>query len=533
MKWDPLEYPYPSTRRVIYGKNGMVASSQPLASQAGLQILKNGGNAIDAAIATAATLTVVEPTANGIGGDAFALFWSEGKLHGINGSGPAPSSITIEAVRDQGHEEMPKVGWIPVTVPGVPGTWTELSEKFGKLPLIEVLKPAIHFAEEGFPVSPVIGNSWQHSYEYYKKQEGDQFKYWLKTFAPTGRPPKIGEIFRSRDHANTLKKIGSSNSKAFYEGELAEKIASFSKEYGGYLRKKDLSNFTPEWVDPVSINYKGYNVWELPPNGQGIIALIALNILKDFDFEHKDSVETYHKQTEALKLAFADGKEYITDPEHMEVKPEELLSDSYAAERRKLIEEEAINPYPGSPPKGDTVYLAAADGDGNMISYIQSNYMGFGSGLVVPNTGISLQNRGNLFSLDHSEANSLAPGKRSYHTIIPGFLTREKKPIGPFGVMGGYMQPQGHLQVIMNSIDFDLNPQAALDAPRWRWREGKTVYVEHGFPQYIAKKLARRGHDIQYSLHSGGFGKGQIIWREDGSLVGGSEPRTDGQIAVW
>jgi gamma-glutamyltranspeptidase/glutathione hydrolase len=274
-------------------------------------------------------------------------------------------------------------------------------------------------------------------------------------------------------------------------------------------------------------------VWELPPNGQGIIALMALNLLKGFNFDQKDTFETYHKQIEAMKLAFADGKRYITDPKYMSVNPEDLLAEDYAQERRKMIKKEAITPEARKPPEGGTVYLATADNKGNMVSYIQSNYRGFGSGLVVPKTGIALQNRGHIFSLDPSDVNCLEPKKRTYHTIIPGFLTKDGKPIGPFGVMGGYMQPQGHVQVIMNALDFNLNPQAALDAPRWRWVEGKTVEIEHAFPKHIALALARKGHDIRWALDEGGFGRGQIIWREGEVLAGGSEPRTDGQVVAW
>lgn len=534
LEYDPLEYPYSSRRMVIYAKNGMVASSQPLASQAGLEILKKGGNAIDAAIASAAALTVLEPTSNGIGGDAFALFWCDGQLHGLNSSGPAPSDISVEKVKAEGYKEMPRLGWIPVTVPGVPAAWAELSDEFGSLPLEETLRPAIHYAREGYPLSPILGKYWKYAYEYYKEhREGEQFTPWFETFAPHGRAPKIGEVWKSSDHAATLQAIAKTKAKAFYKGELADAISEFSKEHGGFLRKKDLMEFSPEWVDPIHVNYRGHNVWELPPNGQGLIALIALNILKGFEFEQKDSVDTYHKQIEALKLAFADGQEYITDPKYMEIGVNEILSDSYAAQRRELIGETAIHPEPGQPPSGDTVYLATADKHGNMVSYIQSNYMGFGSGLVVPGTGIALQNRGNLFSLDLSDANALKPGKRTYHTIIPGFLTKHDEPVGPFGVMGGYMQPQGHVQVIMNSLDFHLNPQAALDAPRWRWKEEKTIMIEHAFPNHLAKALSRKGHNIQYSLSSGGFGRGQILWKEDTVFVGGSEPRTDGQIAPW
>jgi gamma-glutamyltranspeptidase/glutathione hydrolase len=536
MNFDFLNYPYASQRTATFAKNGMVATSQPLAAQAGLDILKKGGNAIDAAIATAACLTVVEPTSNGIGGDAFALVWTKGELHGLNSSGPAPKSISIDAVKEKGHEKMPTFGLIPVTVPGVPAAWAELSRRFGKLPLSEVLQPAIEHAEKGFPLSPILGKYWNLAYNKFKETfKGDEYKGWFDTFAPNDKAPQIGEVWRSVGHANTLRSIGETNAESFYRGELAEKIDQFSKQHGGFISAEDLADYKPEWVQPIKVNYRGYDVWEIPPNGQGIVALMALNMLKGFEFNEKESVDTYHKQIEAMKLAFADGKKYVTDPEKMSVTAEQLLSEEFATARRSLIAETALTPEPGTPPNGGTVYLATADGEGNMVSFIQSNYMGFGSGIVVPGTGIALQNRGHDFSLDSSHENSLEPGKKTYHTIIPGFLTKDNEAVGPFGVMGGYMQPQGHAQVVMNTIDFHLNPQAALDAPRWQWMEGKKVMVEPSFPNHIAQSLARKGHVIQVALDGGGFGRGQIIWRnsETGVLVGGTESRTDGSIAAW
>ncbi|KIY22429.1 gamma-glutamyltransferase family protein [Mesobacillus subterraneus] len=536
MNLDYLHYPYQSQRTVNFAKKGMVATSQPLAAQAGLDILKKGGNAIDAAIATAACLTVVEPTSNGIGGDAFALVWVKGELHGLNASGPAPQSISIDAVKEKGHEKMPTFGLIPVTVPGVPAAWAELSRRFGKLPLKETLQPAIDYAENGYPLSPTLGKYWNIAYEKFKEIfTGDEYKGWFDTFAPNGKAPQIGEVWKSVGHAGTLRQIAETNAESFYRGELADKIDEFSKQYGGFLSKEDLAAYKPEWVQPIKVNYRGYDVWEIPPNGQGIVALMALNMLKGYELKEKESVDTYHKQIEAMKLAFADAKKYVTDPEKMTVSFEQLLLEEYAEARRSLIGDSARLPEPGTPPKGGTVYLAAADGEGNMISFIQSNYMGFGSGIVIPGTGIGLQNRGADFSLDPSHDNRLEPGKKTYHTIIPGFLTKDNEAVGPFGVMGGYMQPQGHVQVIMNTIDFYLNPQAALDSPRWQWIEGNKVVVENTFPAHIAQALARKGHDIQFALDGGGFGRGQIIWRDPvtGVLSGGTESRTDGAIAVW
>lgn len=536
MNLDHLYQPYSSVRNTIFAKNGMVATSQPLAAQAGLEILGKGGNAIDAAIATAAALTVVEPTSNGIGGDAFALVWTNGKLHGLNASGPAPQDISIEEVRAKGHEKMPVHGVVPITVPGAPSAWVELSKKFGKLSLKEVLAPAIRYAEEGYPLTPILGKNWQLAYERFKEiLKGEEFDPWFETFTPNGKVPKIGEIWRSPGHAATLQSIAETNGESFYRGELAEKIANFIQKHDGFLTKEDLAAYRAEWVEPISTHYRGYDVWEIPPNGQGIVALMALNIACGFDFTEKETVDTYHKQIEAMKLAFTDGKTFITDQRHMKLETEHLLSEEYAKTRRSLIGETALTPEPYQPPSGGTVYLAAADGEGNMVSFIQSNYMGFGSGIVIPGTGISLQNRGHDFSLDSGHSNALQPGKKTYHTIIPGFMTKDNEAVGPFGVMGGYMQPQGHFQVVMNTVDFHLNPQAALDAPRWQWMEDKKIVVESNFPNHIVQALIRKGHQIQIAPDTGGFGRGQIIWRdpETGVLMGGTESRTDGSIAAW
>ncbi|MFD4707779.1 gamma-glutamyltransferase [Gottfriedia sp. NPDC058432] len=535
-KMKTSEHVYSSHRNVVYARNGMVATSQPLAAQAGLDILKKGGNAVDAAIATAACLTVVEPTSNGIGGDAFALVWMNEKLYGLDSSGPAPKNISTEKVKNLGYEKMPKYGWIPITVPGAPAGWVELSNRFGRLSLKEVLQPAIEYAREGFPISPTLGKFWKKAYEIYKKElNSEEFAAWFDTFAPKGRAPEVGEIWSSLDHAITLEKIAETNGKDFYKGEIADKIIASSNQYGGFLTKEDLESFKPEWVDPISINYRGYDMWEIPPNGQGIVALMALNILKNDLYDDKENVMTYHKQFEAMKLAFACGKEYVTDRKFMKTSVESLLSDEYGKERFLEITETAQTPLPGRPPSGGTVYLATADGDGNMVSFIQSNYMGFGSGIVIPGTGIGLQNRGYDFSLNENHANALIGGKKSYHTIIPAFLTKNNKAVGPFGVMGGYMQPQGHVQVIMNSIDFHLNPQETLDAPRWQWIEGKIVEVEPNFPQEIIKELQAKGHEIKVAKDTGSFGRGQIIWRNEdtGVLMGGTESRTDGCIASW
>ena len=540
LQFNPLTYPYPSTRNLHYARNGMVAASQPLAAQTGLSMIQKGGNAIDAAIATAACLTVVEPTSNGIGGDAFAIVYTDGKLHGLNSSGPAPAAISIDAVKSLGHETMPSQGWLPVTVPGIPAAWATLNERFGKLSLNECLAPAINYARSGYPISPALGKYWKAAYDSYKTNcQSPEYAPWFETFAPNGYAPQIGEMWSSNAHATTLEEIGATKAKSFYQGPLAEKIADFSKKHGGFLCESDLAAFVPQWVEPVSINYRGYDVWELPPNGQGLVALIALNILKGYDIAKlggtRDSTQVLHKQFEAIKLAFTCGKAVITDPIYMDYSVDELLSDSFAAELRSQIKPTASEPVEMHPNKGGTVYLATADGEGNMVSFIQSNYAGFGSGIVIPDTGIALQNRGADFSLDPNHANALKGGKRTYHTIIPGFLTRGGVPVGPFGVMGGYMQPQGHVQVIMNMLDFGLNPQAALDAPRWQWTRGREFYLEHHFAKHIAHELSGLGHHVSAQLEPGSFGRGQIILRnpENGVLIGGTESRTDGAVAAW
>ena len=535
MQYNAHKYSYPSRRNIIYGRKGMVATSHPLAAQAGLDVMKKGGNAIDAAVAAAACLTVVEPTSNGIGGDAFALVWSRGKLYGLNASGPSAASISPDIIKSLEGHDMPKHGWLPITVSGIPSAWAALSGRFGRLSLSEALSPAVTYAYEGHPVAPTVAKAWGNAYRTYKLAlKAEIYRHWFDTFAPTGKAPGAGELWSSPAHGRTLQDIGATNGEAFYRGDLAERIIDFAKGTGGYLSKKDLADFQPEWVEPVNINYRGYDVWEIPPNGHGIVALMALNILKGFDFPEKDSIETYHRQLEAMKLAYADGRRYIADPRSMSVSIKELLSDDYAAARRKCIGDEALMPVPGQPARGGTVYLAAADEEGNMVSYIQSNYMGFGSGIVIPGTGISLHNRGCNFSTDPSHENCFAPGKKPYHTIIPGFLTKEGSAVGPFGVMGAFMQPQGHVQVVMNTLDFHMNPQDSLDAPRWQWIKEKHIEVEQGFPPSAIEGLLNKGHNISINPDSTSFGRGQIIWKdENGTLVGGTEPRADGAIAVW
>lgn len=534
LKFDSTIYPYPSRRNVMYAKNGMVATGSPLAAQAGLEILKKGGNAIDAAIATAAALTVVEPTGNGIGGDGFAILSVNNKMYGLNASGPSPKLLEAQDLLNKGLKEMPKYGLIPVTVPGIPKAWAELSKKFGKLPLSEVVAPAVKLAREGYAVPVNVAKLWKKAAVNFGKESGEEFKYWFETFTKDGKCPEIGDVVRLPDHADTLEMIGDTYADAFYKGELADKIDAFSKKYNGYIRKDDLEEFEAEWVEPISVKYHGYDVYELPPNGHGISALMALNILDRFQFEARETVRSYHTMIEAMKLAFVDVQKYVADPRFMKVTVEQLLSKAYAEDRAKLIGNTAIMPEAGDPYCGGTVYLAAADNEGNMISYIQSNYMGFGSGMVVPGTGIALHNRGNNFNLDLESANCVGPGKKPYHTIIPGFLGKDGKAVGPFGVMGGFMQPQGHVQVVINTVDFLMNPQSALDAPRWQWVGKKNIELEHGVPEHIAYELAAMGHDIKVLHDPLMMGRGEIIWRmENGVLVGGTEPRTDGHIALY
>ncbi len=534
--YDMLNYPYASRRTVHAARNGMVCTSVPSAAQAGLAVLQRGGNAVDAAVAAAAALTVTEPTSNGIGSDAFALVWHKDRLYGLNASGPAPKRISLEAVKELGYEAMPTHGVVPVTVPGAPAAWSALVRRFGRLSLGEVLAPAVSYARDGFPVSPMVAHYWKRAYDSYASAlKGDEYKPWFAAFSTPRGTPRAGELWTSPDHAAALKLIGATDGEAFYRGELAERIDQFMRQHGGFLSYDDLAAFAPLWVDPISCSYRGYDVWEIPPNGQGLTALEALRIAEGFSFTDREDERTWHLQIEAMKLAFSDCMASITDPRHMRVDPADLLSDAWIERRRQLIGDAALEPADAELPKSGTVYLAAADRDGTMVSYIQSNYMGFGSGLVVPSTGIALQNRGHTFSLDPSHINCLEGGKRTYHTIIPGFLTRDGVPLGPFGVMGGFMQPQGHMQVIMNTLDFSLNPQAALDAPRWQWIKGRQVLLEQTVPPAIAEALARRGHVVSRADDGGPFGRGQIIWRDpsSGVLIGGTEPRCDGTVAAW
>jgi gamma-glutamyltranspeptidase/glutathione hydrolase len=532
---DLTSNPYSGHRKVTIARHGVVATSTPLAVEAGLLMLKQGGNAVDAALAAAIAQTVVEPTSNGIGSDAFALVWDGKKLHGLNGSGRAPASLNLKLLRGKGYTSIPYRGWTSVTVPGAPALWRDLHARFGKLPFETLFEPAIEYAESGFRVSPIVAYNWGRSVPIYGVNKGPEYKGWLEMYAPGGRAPKAGGVWSSKALGMSLRRIAQSHADDFYRGELARKMAAFAAQTGGFITEADLAAHTSTWVDPISTTYRGYDVWEMPPNGQGITALIGLNILEGFELDKlaRDSTRSFHLQIEALKLAFADAFRYVADPDFVSVPVAGLLDKTYGAQRRALIGNRALQPAPGKPNSGGTVYLCAADADGMMVSFIQSSYMGFGSGIVVPGTGIALHDRGANFSLDPNHPNRLEPGKRPYHTIIPGFLTRNGQAVGPFGVMGGFMQPQGHIQMVANTIDYHLNPQASLDAPRWQWTSGKSVQIESDADPAIVKGLRAAGHNVSVLAPSGTFGRGQIIWRlPQGGYAAGSDKRADGYAGI-
>lgn len=525
------QYPYPSRRNVVTGKRGAVATSQPQAALAGMEMLLAGGNAVDAALAMAIALTVLEPTSNGIGSDAFALVHDGQKLHGLSANGLSPAGLDFATFAASG--QVPTRGWLPVTVPGAPDAWRELHQKFGKLPFERLFEPAIRYAEEGFAVSPETARNWSRIEAVYGPLQDACFQPFKEVFMPGGKAPRPGEIWRSPQHAKTLRELARSGTESFYRGKLADQIADFAAATGGYLTRADLAAYRSEWVEPLSVRYRGLEVHEIPPAGQGIAALMALKILEGFELSRypRDSVESLHLQLEAMKLAFADVQKYVGDPRFMTVSATELLDPGYLAQRRSLIGEQAL-PVQAGAPQGGTVYLCAADGE-LQVSFIQSNYMGFGAGIVVDGTGISLQNRGAGFVLEEGHANQYAPAKKPFHTIIPGFLTREGKPLGPFGVMGGHMQPQGHLQVVVNLEDYHMNPQAALDAPRWQWTRGRQVELEPTIPLHVVQGLKQRGHEVVLQSEWASFGRGQMILKPAQAFLAASEPRADGLALAW
>ena len=523
--WD---FPYPSRRMPVLAGN-VVATSQPLAAQAGVDALRRGGNAVDAAIATAIALTVVEPTMNGIGGDAFAIIWDGRRLHGLNASGCSPRAWTPE--RFSGREVMPDSGWDSVTVPGGVSAWVELSRRFGKLPFGALFPEAVRYAKEGFSVPPITAAAWARAHERFRDYPDFQ-----RAFCPEGRAPLPGEVFRFPEQEETLLLIAETSGEAFYRGALAERIAAASRAGGGALTEEDLAAHEPFWVDPVSVGYRGYTLHEIPPNGQGIAALMALGMLAGEDMAGLpvDSADSLHRQVEGTKLALADARRHVTDPRMAEADADALLDPDYLARRASSIRmESAGDPHPGRPAGGDTVYLCTADDSGMMVSFIQSNYSGFGSGIVVPGTGISLQNRASGFSLEEGHPNRVAGGKRPFHTIIPGFVTREGAPVMSFGVMGGPMQAQGHVQMMVRLADHGQNPQAASDAPRWQWIGGRGLALEHGIAPDVAEELERRGHKVEYRDFTS-FGGAQLIHRlEGGGFLAASDSRKDGQAAGY
>ena len=532
-----------ASRSEVIATNGMAATSHPLATQTAISILKNGGNAIDAAIAANAVLGLVEPTGCGIGGDLFAIIWSadEKKLFGLNSSGPAPKNISINKLKQKGLEKIPPYGPLPVTVPGAVAGWVSIHKKFGLLEFNKLFKDAINYAENGFPVTELVSYYLERSSEIFAA-----YPNFKDVWMPNGKTPKKGEIFINKNLAENYKEIANTYGKSFYSGKIAENIVNTVNAQGGFFSMSDLNSFEPEWINPVSTNYRGYDVWELPPNGQGIAALQILNILERFDIESMGfgTSDYIHLFTEAKKVVYEDRAKYYADTNFSNIPVEKLISKEYANERSKLInlKKSSKSFNPGNLEIGDTIYLTVADSFGNMVSLIQSNYRGMGSGVVPDNTGFMLQDRGEMFSLDPNHMNSLMPGKRPFHTIIPAFVTKNDKPFISFGLMGGAMQPQGHAQIIVNLVDFKMNLQEAGDAPRIRhvgssqptgekMLDGGYLSLEKSFDKNEISKLKKMGHKFQYDL--GGFGGYQAIMIKDGVYYGASESRKDGHASGY
>ncbi len=521
-----MNFPYASQRAPVLARN-VVATSQPLAAQAGLRMLLAGGNAVDAAVAAAITATVVEPVANGIGGDAFALVWSNGALHGLNASGRSPAAW--DAARFAGAATMPATGWESVTVPGGVSAWVALSQRFGKLPFAQLFEPAIGYARDGFLVSPAIARQWAAAVRTLAAQPG-----FAQGFMPNGRAPVASERFSFADQARTLEAIAESGGKAFYRGTLAEAIVADAQRHGAAMTMDDLGAHECAWVEPIAQDYRGCSMHEIPPNGQGLATLIALGLLEQLDLAQyaPDSADAVHLQIEAMKLAFADVYAHVADPAHMRIESRALLAPDYLRQRVALIDPRRAQAMTTGVPRHEgTVYITAADAGGMMVSLMQSNYRGFGSGVVVPGTGIALNNRGSGFSLDPRHPNVVAGAKRPFHTIIPGFLTRNGEPAMSFGVMGANMQPQGQVQMLVRMLDFHQNAQAASDGPRWKITEDQRgVMVEHDFDPGVAEELAARGHVVnRAAADSTEFGAAQLIEKVDGGYIGASEKRRDGQ----
>jgi gamma-glutamyltranspeptidase/glutathione hydrolase len=518
--------PYTSTRIPVFARN-VVSTSHPLGAQAGLRMLQQGGNAVDAAISAAAVMTLVEPVSNGLGSDAFCILWDGRRLHGLNAAGGAPAAWTPDYfVRKYGPDAKapPQRGIDSVSVPGAVGAWAALSARFGKLPFADLMAPAIDIAERGYLMPPVVQQKWAAATPLLRAQPGFE-----QAFLPWGRAPHVGELFRFPAAARALRAIAATRGEAFYRGEIAQAIEKFVAAHGGSLKAGDLAAWQPEWVEPVARGYRGHTLHEMPPSGQGMAALIALGILERFDLASLpvDSVASQHLQIEAMKLAFADVYRYVAEPSSMTVTPAQMLDDAYLAERARLIDVKKAQDFQaGNPVKGGTVYLTAADERGMMVSFIQSNFMGFGSGCVEPEFGISLQNRGHGFSLEAGSPNVVAPGKRPFHTIIPAFLTKGGQPVMSFGVMGANMQPQGHVQTLVRMLDYGQNPQAACDAPRWRFNAGLEINVEASMNAETVRGLSALGHRMEVINDSyQDFGAGQFIWRA-------GDPATEGYVAA-
>jgi len=534
---------YASRRSPVFARN-IVSTSHPLAVQAGLAQMRAGGNAVDATIAAAAVMTIVEPCSNGLGSDAFCILWDGKELHGLNASGTAPAAWTPEYFeRKYGADAKtpPKRGWDSVTVPGAVAGWKALHARFGKRPFAELMAPAIEAAERGYAVPVIVQQKWTNAASLPEITSQPGFAEAFLPFSPQGRPPAVGERFAFPEAARTLRLIAETKGEAFYRGEVAAAIAKHAKAHGGAMTEADLAGYFesgPQWVGTVHTRYRGHELHEIPPNGQGIAALIALGILEHFDLGALpvDGVASQHLQIEAMKLGFADVYRHVGDPRAMTLTQAQMLDPAYLKRRAALIDPKRAQDFgPGHLPQGGTIYLTAADESGMMVSFIQSNYMGFGSGVVVPGYGVSLQNRGHGFTLDRSRANVVAPGKRPFHTIIPAFLTKDGRPQMSFGVMGGDMQPQGHLQTLVRMLDYRQQPQAACDAPRWRVNTG-IVNNEHGFPEATAAGLRALGHRVEPFADSyQDYGAGQFIWRLGDPRIEGyaaaSDPRRDGQAS--
>lgn len=519
------KFPYSSQRMPVLANN-IVSTSQPLASQAGLRMMLKGGNAVDTIIAAAITLTVVEPISNGLGSDAFAILWDGKKIVGLNASGQSPAAWTPEYFSK--YKTMPALGWDTVTVPGAVSAWVELWRKYGQLPFKELFKPAIKYARDGYLVSPIIGQEWQLLKNQYK-----QFPEFCNAFLRNKRAPKIGELFQFPAQARSLESIANTEGEAFYRGELAKKIVDYAKETDGLMTLEDLANHAATWEKTIVMDYKDVILHEIPPNGQGLATLIMLGILKQLDISHydADSPESLHLQIEAMKLAFADAYRYISDPAYLEFDLKFFLEEEYLKERVSLIDLNKAQDFKhGVPKHGDTVYLTAADSNGMMVSYIQSNFWSFGSGIVVPDTGISFQNRGNGFVLEKGHPNQVGPNKRPFHTIMPAFVTKKGQPLMSFGVMGGPMQPQGHAQMMIRIFQYGQNPQTAVDAPRWRVMQGFKINLESGYDNKVIEGLKRLGHEV-YTSHYLDYGGAQIIYKLENGYLAASDPRKDGQAA--